>query len=158
MKFLYFLSFLTFLLSCNQDKPKNNSHIIGPLTAIIEILAVTNLNYESNQIELETINYLPYPENSGFIKDTYMDPLKVGEGDALDVLLISPTAIQGSSIQFKPLGMIKLLDNGKEDHKIIAVPTKNYNTIFEDSIPSSVKNILNICFSNCKGGNIMKFI
>ena len=152
MKFLYFLSCITFLISCNQDKPKNNLPIIGTLTAIIEIPTGINLkyqfNYETSQIELDTINgkkrninYLPYPPNYGFIKDTYMDPLEGGDSDALDVLIISPTATQGSSIEFKPLGMLKLLDKGKEDHKIIAVPTKNYNTIFEDSIPSSVKNI-----------------
>ena len=50
------------------------------------------------------------------------------------------------------------VDDGKEDHKIIAIPTYHKESFMLDSIPISVKFILKTWFSNYKGVGKMQFI
>ena len=72
-----------------------------------------------------------YPANYGFIPRTYGD-----DGDPLDVLLLCSESIQPMTlVRAYPIGVIKMLDNGKNDEKIIAVPFNdpNYN-IYRDNI------------------------
>ncbi|MDG2343639.1 MAG: inorganic diphosphatase, partial [Flavobacteriales bacterium] len=138
-------------------------------TAIIEIPAGTNkifeYNYQTKKFECEiikgkerTINYLPYPGNYGYILNTYMDPKLGGDGDALDVLVVSENLTQGTEINIKPVAILKLLDNGEEDHKIIAIPAKSNLTFMQDSIPVSVKLIIRSWFCNYKSPNKMEFL
>lgn len=68
------------------------------------------------------INFLPYPGNYGFIPGTLMDSLRGGDGDPLDVLVISESAATGSLIPVKPIGALLLKDDGETDTKIIAIP------------------------------------
>ena len=66
-----------------------------------------------------------YPANYGFIPRTYGD-----DGDALDVLLLCSEPVQPMTlVRAYPIGVISMLDNGKNDEKIIAVPFNdpNYN-------------------------------
>lgn len=66
-----------------------------------------------------------YPANYGFIPRTYGD-----DGDPLDVLLLCSEAIQPMTlVRAYPIGVITMLDNGKKDEKIIAIPFNdpNYN-------------------------------
>ena len=59
-----------------------------------------------------------YPHNYGFIPLTYAD-----DHDPLDVLVIcSESILPMSFVQCKPLGVMRMKDNGAEDEKIIAVP------------------------------------
>jgi inorganic pyrophosphatase len=70
-----------------------------------------------------------YPANYGFIPRTYGD-----DGDPLDVLLLCAEPIQPLTlVRAYPIGVISMLDNGKKDEKIIAVPFNdpNYNS-FKD--------------------------
>ena len=58
-----------------------------------------------------------FPEDYGFLPRTLMD-----DGDALDVLVITkepeyPTAV----LRVRPIGVMRLIDSGKRDDKIIAV-------------------------------------
>ena len=107
MRFLYLLFFTIIVISCKQETPKIKSFKTDIISAIIEIPAGTNIkyefDYESKSFEAEiingkkrTVNYLPYPGNYGYIKNTFMDPSKGGDGDALDVLVISSSISQGS--------------------------------------------------------------
>ena len=157
----------TLCKSADKEIVKLNSELT--YTAIIEIPAGTNkkfeYNYQTNKFECEiingkerTIDYLPYPGNYGYILDTYMDPKLGGDGDALDVLVISETLTQGTEINIKPVAILKLLDDGEEDHKIIAVPSKSVLTFMNDSVPKSVQQIITSWFCNYKGANKMTFI
>ncbi len=70
-----------------------------------------------------------YPANYGFIPRTYGD-----DGDPLDVLLLCAEPIQPMTlVRAYPIGVITMLDNGKKDEKIIAIPFNdpNYN-IYQD--------------------------
>ena len=144
----------------------------GNITAVIEIPAGTNhkyeYNYESKKYVCEirngkprVVKFLPYPGNYGFIPGTLMDQERGGDGDALDVLVLSESIPQGQVIGIKPIATLKLIDKGEEDHKIIAVPAnKELNvlnvTSFED-LSGPVKEIIKTWFTSYKGPGKMKF-
>jgi len=154
--------------SCSTEK-KEIISLTDNYTAILEIPAGTNkkfeYNYSSKTFEIEiingverTINYLPYPGNYGFISNTYMDPELGGDGDALDVLIISESIQQGKNIEINPIAILKLLDRGQEDHKVIATLRNNNMNFSKDSLPNSVRTIIQTWFCNYKGPNKIEFI
>ena len=63
-----------------------------------------------------------------------------------------------SKINIQPVGILKLLDQGEEDHKIIAIPRSSDLTFMKDSIPESVKQIISTWFCNYKGSNKIEFL
>lgn len=59
-----------------------------------------------------------YPCNYGYIPRTLG-----GDGDPADVLVILPLPlVSGSVVRCRPVGMLKMTDEGGEDEKILAVP------------------------------------
>ena len=67
-----------------------------------------------------------YPANYGFIPKTLAD-----DGDPLDVLVLSNEALVPLVlVECYPIGVINMVDNGKMDQKIIAIPfgDPNYNS------------------------------
>ena len=87
-----------------------------------------------------------YPANYGFIPRTYGD-----DGDPLDVLLLCSEPIQPMTlVRAYPIGVIFMLDNGKNDEKIIAVPydDPNYNCYTDISdLPTHVVDEMEHFFS-----------
>ena len=145
---------------------------LGQLTAVIEISAGTShkyeYNYDSNEFECEIVDgkerivkFLPYPGNYGFLPGTLMDKERGGDGDALDVLVLGEAAKQGTIIPIKAIGIVRLLDRGEEDHKIVAVPineTQNTLGINEFSeTPKAVLDIVSLWFESYKGPGKMEF-
>jgi len=66
-----------------------------------------------------------YPANYGFIPRTYGD-----DNDPLDVLLLCSEKIEPMTlVRSYPIGVISMVDNGRSDEKIIAIPFSdpNYN-------------------------------
>jgi len=120
----------------------------GGIHAVIEIPAGTNHKIEYNKttenFDVDTlegkkrvIDFLPYPGNYGFIPSTYMDVERGGDGDALDVLVISESVPTGTVMNVLPIATLLLKDNGELDTKIIAVPVDSTQrvitaTTFED--------------------------
>jgi inorganic pyrophosphatase len=107
----------------------------GFLRAVIEIPAGTNAKIEYNpsakafeQDQLNgkgrVIEYLPYPGNYGFIPGTYSDPTTGGDGDALDILILSSSLPTSTVLEVIPIAVFKLLDNAEKDYKIIAIPRR----------------------------------
>ncbi len=105
----------------------------GALHCVIEIPGGTNkkieFNTETKTFEIDQRNgtdriipFLPYPANYGFIPSTLSDRSLGGDGDALDILLISEALPTGTIIEAIPIGMLKLLDQGEYDYKVICVP------------------------------------
>ena len=59
-----------------------------------------------------------YPANYGFIPRTYADDL-----DPLDVLVLSSEVMYPSTlVRCYPIGVINMIDNKRNDEKIIAIP------------------------------------
>lgn len=62
------------------------------------------------------IRHLGYPGNYGALPQT-----RSGDDDPLDVLAIGPTAERGTVVPVTIIGVIRCLDDGEQDDKIIAV-------------------------------------
>ncbi|MBQ2737159.1 MAG: inorganic diphosphatase [Clostridia bacterium] len=104
--------------------------------AVIEISKGSKKKYELDKetglIILDRILYTSthYPANYGFIPRTYGD-----DGDPLDVLLLCSEPLEPMSlVRAYPIGVINMIDNGRRDEKIIAIPMNdptynNYNDI-----------------------------
>lgn len=123
-------------ISGNRIAPDNFS-------VLIEIPKGSNCKYELDKetglLKLDRILYTAthYPQNYGFIPHTYAD-----DGDPLDVLLICSVPIQPMTlVQAYPIGNIRMIDGGKLDDKIIAIPFSepNYNNIKNiDELPQHI--------------------
>jgi len=103
------------------------------VNAVIEIPAGTNRKIEydegSNTFAPDkrdgkerVVDFLPYPGNYGFIPGTKLNAQSGGDGDALDVLVISEAMPTGSLVEAIPIALLRLRDEGQQDHKVIAIP------------------------------------
>ena len=120
--------------------------------AVIEITKGSKNKYELDKetglIILDRILHTAthYPANYGFIPRTYGDDL-----DPLDVLVLcSEVMAPLTLVRCRPIGMISMIDNGRGDEKIIAVPFEDpiynsYNDISE--LPDHVMNEMSHFFS-----------
>lgn len=97
------------------------------------------LDKETGFLKLDRILYTSthYPANYGFIPRTYGDDL-----DPLDALVLcSETIYPLTLVRCYPIGVIKMIDDGRFDEKIIAIPFDDptYNTYTDISqLPSHV--------------------
>ena len=97
------------------------------------------LDKETGSLILDRILYTSthYPANYGLIPRTYAD-----DNDPLDVLVLCSEVIQPLSlVRCYPIGVITMLDQGKLDEKIIAIPFKDptYNSYHDVSeLPSHI--------------------
>ncbi len=104
---------------------------------VIEISKGSKKKYELDKetgfIMLDRILHTSthYPANYGFIPRTYGD-----DNDPLDVLLLCSEEIESLTlVRAYPIGVISMIDNGRSDEKIIAIPfndpTYNHYTDIE---------------------------
>ncbi len=111
--------------------------------AVIEIGKGSKCKYELDKetgvLRLDRILYTSthYPANYGFIPRTYADDL-----DPLDVLVLcSESLYPMTTVRCYPIGIISMIDNGRHDEKIIAIPFNDptYNTYKDISqIPTHI--------------------
>lgn len=103
--------------------------------ACIEISKGSKNKYEvdkdTGMLRLDRILYTSthYPANYGFIPRTYAD-----DGDPLDVLVLCNESIYPMTlVNCYPIGVIKMVDSGALDEKIIAIPFKDptYNGYYD---------------------------
>ena len=97
------------------------------------------LDKETGYLMLDRILYTSthYPANYGFIPRTYGD-----DNDPLDVLLLCSESIEPMTlVRAYPIGVISMMDNGRRDEKIIAIPSGDptYNQYTDiDQLPSHI--------------------
>ena len=96
------------------------------VTGIIEIpkncRAKYELDKESGMLSLDRVLHssINYPANYGFIPQTYCD-----DDDPLDILVISQIEIVPMClVKSKVIGVMRMMDGGEMDDKIIAVAKK----------------------------------
>lgn len=97
------------------------------VNVIIEIPKDSQNKYEfdkdSGIIKLDRVLYSPmhYPADYGFIPKTHCE-----DGDPLDVLVLGSDPLPpGCLVEARPIGLLKMIDGGEEDFKILAVQAKN---------------------------------
>ena len=79
------------------------------------------MNKEAGALFVDRFLYTPmrYPGNYGFVPHTLSD-----DGDPIDVLVANTRPIiPGAIINCRPVGVLKMEDDGGGDEKIIAVPS-----------------------------------
>jgi inorganic pyrophosphatase len=79
------------------------------------------MDKEAGTIVVDRFLYTPmrYPGNYGFVPHTLSD-----DGDPIDVLVANTRPIlAGAIINVRPIGVLKMEDDGGGDEKIIAVPS-----------------------------------
>lgn len=106
---------------------------------VIEISKGSKTKYEIDKetglLMVDRVLYTSthYPANYGFIPRTYAD-----DGDPLDILVLcTESIIPMTLIECYPIGVIKMLDNGHLDEKIISIP-------FGDPTYANIKDITDV--------------
>ena len=112
-------------------------------SAVIEISKGSRCKYELDKhtglLRLDRVLYTSthYPASYGFIPRTFAD-----DGDPLDVLVLCNEPIQPLTlVRVYPIGVMRMLDDGHIDDKIIAVPftDPNYNSYHDiDELPAHI--------------------
>ncbi|WP_254795828.1 ParB-like protein [Arsukibacterium indicum] len=106
----------------------------GSVNVLIEIPAGSNakwqqdkaaplqLEWEQQQGKLRQIHYLAYPANYGIVSNTMLTKERGGDGDPLDVVVLGQALPQGTVQQVRLVAVMRMLDNGEQDDKLLAVP------------------------------------
>jgi inorganic pyrophosphatase len=94
------------------------------VTAVIEIPSGSRNKYELDKatglLKLDRVlsSAVHYPSDYGFIPRTLHE-----DGDPLDILvLLKEQTFAGCMIDVRPIGVLKMLDRGEPDDKILGVP------------------------------------
>lgn len=129
------------------------------VNAVIEIPKGVNTKYEYSAehecfiLSRCLVSSLHYPINYGFIPQTIAE-----DGDALDILVYNHDSIQtGVVVQCRPVGILKFVDKGVQDDKILAVPNysprEKYNCLsdIEESHLKIYKHFFRIYKEDIKG-------
>jgi len=97
--------------------------------AVIEVPKGSRNKYEYSKragvIKLDRVLYSPlhYPGDYGFIPQTYFD-----DGDPMDILvMMNEPTFPGCILEARPIGMLKMIDKGENDYKVLAVPATDPN-------------------------------
>lgn len=108
----------------------------GVVNVIIEIQKGGRNKYEFNKktgrLTLDRVNatMLGYPYDYGYIPGTLCE-----DGDPLDALLIiDESAVHGSVVPSRPIGVLYFEDDGEMDEKLIVVPA-------DDITKKHIKNV-----------------
>ncbi len=106
------------------------------VNGIIEIPKNTRAKYEldkeSGLLKLDRVLYssMYYPANYGFIPQTYCD-----DKDPLDIVILSQiTVVPMCIVAAKVIGVMRMLDGGELDDKIIAVAENDMSVSHIDDI------------------------
>ena len=102
------------------------------------------------------VKYLGYPCNYGMVPRTLLGKELGGDGDPLDMLVLGPALPRGTVLPVRVIGLIKLIDAGDKDDKLIAVPqdsplAKATSVTQLDELYPGITTILKSWFENYKG-------
>jgi len=141
----------------------------GTVRAIIEIPTGTSAKWEISKDDPKAVyweykdekprivNYLGYPGNYGAIPGTALPKELGGDGDPLDVIVLGQAVPRGEVISVRLIGVLKMLDGGEQDDKLIAVLTADSPFAHVESMAQldkefpGVSEIVGIWFANYKG-------
>lgn len=119
------------------------------LNALIEIPRFSKTKFELDKktglLKVDRVLYssVHYPANYGFIPQSYC-----GDHDPLDILVLGQADVYPLSImRARPIGYMRMVDQGEADDKVIAVhaddPEMAYIKSIHDLAPHTLKEIQN---------------
>ena len=119
-------------------QPNNNPE---EFYAVTEIPAGGIIKYETDAktgfIIADRFQSMPvaYPANYGSLTQSL-----AGDGDPLDVIFYTRAPLApGTLIKLRPIGVLKMIDGGETDDKIVAVPASKIDPTYDD-----IKNITDL--------------
>ena len=131
------------------------SDIPNVITAIIEIPKGSRNKYEYDKdieaFALDRVLYssVTYPADYGFIPQTLYD-----DGDPMDIMvLMEQPTFTGCVIEARPIGIMKMIDGGDKDYKILAVPVEDpkFDEVLDiGDVPSHLKEEISEFFKTYK--------
>lgn len=105
----------------------------GEFNAVIEIPAGSFTKYEidaqTGHVIVDRYQVMPvvYPANYGSIPSSL-----AGDGDPLDAIVYTREPIvPGAMIRARAIGVLKMIDGGEQDDKIVAVPTSDIDPQYD---------------------------
>jgi inorganic pyrophosphatase len=141
----------------------------GSVKAIVEIPTGTSAKWEVSKDDPRAVyweyrdgaprivNYLGYPGNYGSIPGTALPKEFGGDGDPLDIIVLGQAAPRGEIVDVRVIGVLKMLDGGEQDDKLIGVltadsPFANIESMAQlDAEFPGVSQIVDLWFANYKG-------
>ena len=94
------------------------------LNVLVEIPKGSKIKYEyDEEIGVMRLDFVFYNDfefiyNYGLIPNTH-----AGDGDHLDAFVLGENPIaSGTIVKVRPIGIVKIIDRGEEDNKILSVP------------------------------------
>lgn len=141
----------------------------GTVRAIVEIPTGTSAKWEVSKEDPEAVyweykdgeprvvNYLGYPGNYGAIPGTALPKELGGDGDPLDVIILGQAVPRGEIVDVRVIGVLKMLDGGEQDDKLIAVLTEASPFAHIESMAQldtefpGVSQIIDVWFASYKG-------
>jgi inorganic pyrophosphatase len=138
-----------------HDLPNHAEGSEDYFNVVIEIPRGSKVKYELDKptglLRVDRVLYssVIYPANYGFFPRSYCD-----DGDPLDVLVLGSEPVLPLTImQARPIGLIRMLDEGRTDDKIVAVHVhdpafESYTDI--DQLPGHVMREMRRFFQDYK--------
>ncbi|MBS0882736.1 inorganic diphosphatase [Pantoea sp. JGM49] len=141
MNFVKRLSVIALLVSASAAVQAQNvldfpqpEKVPDEFYAVTEIPAGSMIKYETDAktgfIVADRFQSMPvaYPANYGSLTQSLG-----GDGDPLDVIFYTRAPLQpGTLIKLRPIGVLKMIDGGEVDDKIVAVPTSKIDPTYDD--------------------------
>ncbi len=140
------------------EKVPAGKDLPGDINVIIEIPANSSpvkyeIDKDSDAIFVDRFMAAPmfYPANYGYVNNTLAD-----DGDALDVLVVTPyPVLTGSVIRCRAVGILNMTDEAGEDAKLVAVPHEKLTQLYNDvqdinDLPEMLLNQIKHFFENYK--------
>lgn len=100
------------------------SVVVVHVTMVVEVPKGSRnkyeMDHETGEIHLDRMLFTAtrYPADYGFIPDTLAD-----DDDPLDAMaLVSEPTFPGCRIRIRPIGLFVMVDDGRDDHKVLGVP------------------------------------
>ncbi|MCA8975528.1 MAG: inorganic diphosphatase [Planctomycetes bacterium] len=143
----------------------------GHVHAIVEIPTGTNekwevkldgtMRWDVKNGAVRVVHYLGYPGNYGIVPRAILGKEIGGDGDPLDIVVLGPAARRGELLKVRPVGVIRLIDAGEKDDKVLAVAADGPLGDVEDLADIEkrfvgITTILQTWFENYKGPGLLQ--
>jgi inorganic pyrophosphatase len=145
----------------------------GEVHVVVEIPAGTTAKFEVDKTSghlvwdradgrRRRIAFLPYPASYGMIPRTLVDESAGGDGDPVDVVVLGGAVARGAVVAARPIGVLRMRDEGERDDKIIAVLARDDSAFRDlDSLSAletrfpAVLRILELWFASYEGPGVV---
>lgn len=136
------------------------------VNAVVEIPTGTNekwevkldgvMRWDLKDGKVRIVKYLGYPGNYGIVPRAILGKEVGGDGDPLDIVVLGPSQPRGTVYPVRIVGVIRLIDEGEKDDKVLAVPVDGPLADVQDLADLDQKRpgitlILKTWFENYKG-------